>query len=80
MSTNNNVMLTMAYEDATTRNVTFQDVDAENLANVASKVKAINDNMSTNFKGTFVSNDGAAVMKISKAQVIQTTEEVIYSD
>lgn len=80
MSMSNNVMLTMNYEDATTRNITFKDVDSSELQNVAARVKAINENMSANFKGTFVSDSGAAVTKIGKAQVIQTEETVIYSE
>lgn len=80
MSTSNDVMLTMTYEDATTRNITFKNVPNSNLGGVKNKVKAINSNMSTNFKGTFISENGSPVLKIGKAQVIQTTEEVIYSD
>lgn len=80
MSTSNNVMLTFAYEDASTRNITFKDVDASENRYIAARVKAVNDNMSANFKGTFISDNGAAVSKISKAQVIRTEETVIYSE
>lgn len=80
MSTKTNAMLTLNYEDNSTRNVTFKDIDVSEMQYMADRVKAINDNMSANFKGTFISDNGAAVRSISKAQVIRTTEEVIYSE
>jgi len=73
-------MLTFNYEDNSTRNVTFKDIDVSEMQYMADRVKAINNNMSANFRGTFISDNGAAVRSISKAQVIRTTEEVIYSE
>ena len=80
MSTKTNAMLTLNYEDNSTRNVTFKDIDVNEMQYMADRVKAINNNMSANFRGTFISDNGAAVRSISKAQVIRTTEEVIYSE
>jgi len=80
MSTKTNAMLTLNYEDNSTRNVTFKDIDVSEMQYMADRVKAINNNMSANFRGTFISDNGAAVRSISKAQVIRTTEEVIYSE
>ena len=80
MSTKTNAMLTFNYEDNSTRNVTFKDIDVSEMQYMADRVKAINNNMSANFRGTFISDNGAAVRSISKAQVIRTTEEVIYSE
>lgn len=80
MSTKTNAMLTLNYEDNSTRNVTFKDIDVSEMQYMADRVKTINTNMSSNFRGTFISDNGAAVRSISKAQVIRTTEEVIYSE
>ncbi len=80
MSTKTNAMLTLNYEDNSTRNVTFKDIDVSEMQYMADRVKAINTNMSANFRGTFISDNGAAVTSIGKAQVIRTTEEVIYSE
>ncbi len=80
MSTKTNAMLTLNYEDNSTRNVTFKDIDVSEMQYMADRVKAINTNMSSNFRGTFISDNGAAVTSIGKAQVIRTTEEVIYSE
>lgn len=80
MSTTNNALITLNYEDNSTRNVTFKNVDASEIQYMADRVKAINANMSANFRGTFISDNGAAVRSIGKAQVIRTTEEVIYSE
>lgn len=80
MSTTINAMLTLNYEDNSTRNVTFKDIDNSEIQNIAGRVKAINENMSANFRGTFISDNGAAVRSIGKAQVIRTEETVIYSE
>lgn len=80
MSTKTNAMITLNYEDNSTRNVTFKDIDVSEMQYMADRVKAINNNMSANFRGTFISDNGAAVTSIGKAQVIRTTEEVIYSE
>lgn len=80
MSTTNNALITLNYEDNSTRNVTFKNIDVSEIQYMADRVKAINANMSANFRGTFISDNGAAVRSIGKAQVIRTTEEVIYSE
>lgn len=73
------VILTLAFADATSRNFKFNGVDIEERVNVPTKVKAINANMPAAFKTTFVSATGAECTMISRAQWIDTREEVIYS-
>lgn len=73
------VILTLAFADATSRNMKFNGVDQEASYNVKSKVLAINANMPAAFKTTFVSDNGAECTMISKAQKVVTREEVIYS-
>lgn len=78
------VTLTLGFEDATSRNYTFNGVDTEIdeqtiEERVKEKVKAINANMSENFKSTFVSNIGAKVRLISKAVVTTIDEEEFYN-
>lgn len=78
-TTTNKVNITLAYADATTKTITFDNVRAQAIGDIATRVQAINNNMSDAFKQTFLSADGATCSSIGKAQVIQTTEEVIYS-
>ena len=82
MSLSNNVVITLLYEDDTTRNYTFEGVAAADLANVKSKIRAINENANNayaNFYETFVSDDGEAVTSIESAKIVRIEEEVIYS-
>lgn len=79
MSTNRQVVLTLAFRDATDRNFKFNGVDLSAIADIKDKVNAINDNMPEYFSKTFVSDTGADCIMISGAQVITTEEEVIYS-
>lgn len=79
METTYSVILTIAFADATDRSFRFNGVDQSQFSQVASKVQAINANMPANFKTTFVSANGAEATMISKAQWIETSEEVIYS-
>jgi len=83
MATNYSVKVTLAYEDATSRIYTFNGVDNMYLPDVKDKVLAINESLeggtANNFKNTFVSNNGATVKMISKAQIITLQQEVIYS-
>lgn len=74
-----NVVITLAYEDSTSRNYTFNGVEAENLAFVKTRVKQLNKNLPEAFKKTFVSNEGHECAMISKAQIVTTEEEEIYS-
>lgn len=79
METTNNVIITLAFADATDRNITFKGVDSEELANVKARVKAINANYPEAMARTFVSAIGAQSTMISKVQLVTVTEEVIYS-
>ena len=83
MATTKSVKVTLAYEDATSRAYTFNGVDSMYVIDVKDKVLAINESLeagtANNFKNTFVSNNGATVKMISKAQVITVQQEVIYS-
>lgn len=73
------VKLKLVYSDATTQTITFNDVDSSVLPNVKAKVKAINAYMPPAFAYTFVSKNGAPCTMISQAQLVFTTEEVIYN-
>ena len=73
------VKLKLAYSDATSQTVTFNDVDSGELPGVKSKVKAINANMPAAFAYTFISKGGAPCTMISQAQIVVTTEEVVYN-
>ena len=79
MATNRQVVLTLAFRDAPDRNFKFNGVDQSALADVKSKIQAINDDMPSYFAHTFVSDSGAECIMISAAQIITTEEEVIYS-
>lgn len=79
METTHSVIITLAFADASTRNFRFNGVDVEEQDNIPTKVKALNANMPAAFKTTFVSENGAECTMISKAQWIETQEEVIYS-
>lgn len=73
------VVLTLAYEDVTTRKITFNGVEASKLSNVKNRVKTLNANLPESFKKTFVSKDGYDCKMISKAQIVTTEENIIYS-
>ncbi len=79
MATTRQVVLTLAFRDATDRNFKFNGVEESVVVDIKSKVNAINDNMPPYFAQTFVSDNGAECIMISGAQVITTEEEVIYS-
>lgn len=79
METTYSVILTLAFADASTRNFKFNGVDEQEAENIPTKVKAINANMPAAFKTTFVSATGAECTMISRAQWIESSEEVIYS-
>lgn len=73
------VIITLAFSDATTRNIRFNGVEkTEEFYSMADKVKALNANMPPAFANTFVSAMGAPCTMISKLQSVETTEEVIY--
>lgn len=79
MATTRQVVLTLAFRDATDRNFKFNGVDQSAISQIKDKVLAINDDMPEYFAHTFVSDTGAECIMISAAQIITTEEEVIYS-
>ena len=79
MATTRQVVLTLAFKDATDRNFKFNGVEQSAIPNIKSKIQAINNNMPPYFAHTFVSDTGAECQMISAAQIITTEEEVIYS-
>ena len=82
-SRTNNVVITLLFEDDSTRNITFEDVTASDLPDVKHKIIAINENANNeyeNFYKTFVSDDGAQVIQIAAAKIISIEEEVVYGD
>ena len=81
-SLTNNVVITLLFDDDSTRNITFENVASEDLMTVKAKIQSINDNANNeyaNFYATFVSDDGEAVTRITSAKIVNIEEEVIYS-
>lgn len=83
MATTNSATLTLEYTDATTRNITFNDVDSSALGNIKARAIALNTTLADSVTGaayheTFISDDGAPIKKISKAKYTVTEEQVIY--
>ena len=81
-SLTNNVVVTLLFDDDSTRNITFENVASEDLQAVKSKIKAINANANNeyaNFYQTFISDDGEVVVKIESCKIVSIEEEVIYS-
>lgn len=79
----NNVIVTLLYDDDSTRNYTFENVADVDLLNVRNIVQAINANQNNQydaFYSTFISNNGVAVSKIDSAKIVSIEEEVLYSD
>jgi len=78
----NNVVVTLLYNDNSTRNITFEGVADEDISSIKNKIKAINANANNeyaNFYQTFISNDGMAVTKIESCKIVRINEDVIYS-
>ena len=78
----NNVVVTLLFNDNSTRNITFESVASADLTSVKSKIQSINANANNefaNFYQTFISDDGEPVIKIESAKIVQIEEEVIYS-
>ena len=71
--------IVVGYADATARTYNFKDISAEDYTQVGTRVRTLNSNMPDSFKQTFLSNSGAQATQISKVQLIEQTEEVIYS-
>lgn len=83
MATTNSATLTLEYTDATTRSVTFNDVDSSALANIKARAMTLNTTLADSVAGaayheTFISEEGAPIKKISKAKYTVTEETVIY--
>lgn len=73
----------MAFADDTEKTFALPNVAADSLQYIKPRVQAVNNGTATNvadLRQTFVSNAGASFVSISAARIIQTTEEVIYSD
>lgn len=77
-TTTNKVNIMLSYADASSRTISFNNVRQEEILNISTRVQAINANMSEAFKTTFRSADNAPVTNIGKAQLVRTTEEMIY--
>ena len=81
-SLTNNVVITLLFNDDSTRNITFENVASEDLMTVKAKIQSINANANNkyaNFYATFVSDDGEPVVKIESCKIVSTQEDVIYS-
>lgn len=77
--TTNNVAITIAFLDATSRKITFRGVDDAEIPNIKARVKAINAAYPQDMAKTFVSSIGAQSTMISDVTISRITEEVIYS-
>lgn len=85
MATTYEAQVTMQYSDLTTRNVNFTDVQASALSNMKANIFAFNTAVADSvtgaaYKETFISDEGAPIVKINKAKYVATEEQVIYSD
>lgn len=81
-SQTNDVIVTLLFNDDSTRNIVFENVADEDLQSVKSKIQSINANANNefaNFYQTFLSDDGEPVVKIEACKIVTTKEEVIYS-
>jgi len=83
LATTNSATLTLEYDDATTRNITFNDVTDSACVAMKGRAIALNATIADSVTGaayreTFISDAGAPIKKISKAKYTVTDEEVIY--
>ena len=79
-TTQTEVKLSIVYQDATTRTITFQNVTDQAQLSIADKVQSLNAAPSAAFQTTFRSSNNALATSIGKAQIITTEEEVIYEN
>lgn len=79
-TTTTEIKLSIAYQDATSRSLTFKNVTSQAQLQIASKVQALNANPSAAFQTTFRSINNAPATGIGKAQIVTTEEEVIYEN
>ena len=80
-SLTNNVVITLRFDDDSTRNITLENVASEDLVTVKAKIQSINANANNeyaNFYATFVSDDGEPVVKIESCKIVTIEEDVIY--
>ncbi len=76
--------MTLAYDDDTTRNVTFDDVDENIIGVFKGRITSLNSAIADTvtgaaYKETFISDSGSPIKKISGGKYTATTEEVIYN-
>lgn len=83
MATTTSARITLVYEDATSKNYTFNGVDEMMIGGVKDKVIAINQSLTAgtanDFANTFVSANGQPCKLISDARIITIEQEVIYN-
>lgn len=81
MSTiSNEVRLSIAYQDATSRTITFSKITEQAQLTIADKVQSLNAAPSAAFQTTFRSVNNAPATGIGKAQIITTEEDIIYEN
>lgn len=78
--TQTEVKLAIAYQDATTRTLTFKNVTDQAQLSIAEKVQSINAAPSAAFQTTFRSANNAPATGIGKAQIVTTEEDIIYEN
>ncbi|MBQ3434414.1 MAG: hypothetical protein IJP68_07230 [Selenomonadaceae bacterium] len=84
MATTNSAVLTLEYDDASTRNITFNDVSTSALANIKDRAMSLNTTLADSIQGaayheTFISDTGAPITRIKAAKYVVTEESVIYN-
>lgn len=84
MATTNSAVLTLEYDDATNRNVTFNDVDSAALGQIKARAMALNTTLADSVEGaayheTFISDTGSPLKRIKSAKYTVTEESVIYN-
>lgn len=85
MATTISARIKIAYEDATSRNYTFNGVDERYVLGIKTKIESINQAIHDNtadgiaFKTVFVSDGGANAIGITEGIITDTEQEVIYN-
>ena len=74
------VKISIAYQDATSRTLSFKNVTDQAQLSIADKVQSLNAAPSAAFQTTFRSTNNAPATGIGKAQIITTEEDVIYEN
>lgn len=92
VTTTNALKLKVRYDDYTTRNYTFNDIDSASTSSIKTKIQAFNAELAntssakrTAYRDTFVGKydeethtQGAPIKDITAASYIVTEEEVVY--